>query len=83
MVLRPGLTGLVWIRCGSDMNDFKLLDLFCCAGGAGEGYRLAGFDEALLLGTRGFHVPLLLSKAEVGGSGNVRGVGFHRNRRKD
>jgi DNA (cytosine-5)-methyltransferase 1 len=22
----------------------KLLDLFCCAGGAGEGYRLAGFD---------------------------------------
>ena len=26
------------------MNDFKLLDLFCCAGGAGEGYRLAGFD---------------------------------------
>lgn len=23
---------------------FKLLDLFCCAGGAGEGYRLAGFD---------------------------------------
>lgn len=23
---------------------FKLLDLFCCAGGAGEGYKLAGFD---------------------------------------
>lgn len=22
----------------------KLLDLFCCAGGAGEGYRLAGLD---------------------------------------
>ena len=22
----------------------QLLDLFCCAGGAGEGYRLAGFD---------------------------------------
>ena len=22
----------------------RLLDLFCCAGGAGEGYRLAGFD---------------------------------------
>ena len=22
----------------------KLLDLYCCAGGAGEGYRLAGFD---------------------------------------
>jgi len=22
----------------------RLLDLFCCAGGAGEGYRRAGFD---------------------------------------
>ena len=22
----------------------RLLDLFCCEGGAGEGYRLAGFD---------------------------------------
>ena len=22
----------------------KLLDLYCCAGGAGEGYKLAGFD---------------------------------------
>jgi DNA (cytosine-5)-methyltransferase 1 len=26
------------------MSKPKLLDLFCCAGGAGEGYRLAGFD---------------------------------------
>jgi len=25
-------------------KKLKLLDLFCCAGGAGEGYRLAGFD---------------------------------------
>jgi len=24
--------------------QLKCLDLFCCAGGAGEGYRLAGFD---------------------------------------
>lgn len=24
--------------------SFRLLDLYCCAGGAGEGYRLAGFD---------------------------------------
>lgn len=23
---------------------YALLDLFCCAGGAGEGYRLAGFE---------------------------------------
>lgn len=22
----------------------RLLDLFCCAGGAGEGYRMAGFE---------------------------------------
>ena len=28
---------------GSDQR-LVLLDLFCCAGGAGEGYRLAGFD---------------------------------------
>lgn len=26
------------------MKPLKLLDLFCCAGGAGEGYRQAGFD---------------------------------------
>lgn len=26
------------------MEKLKLLDLFCCAGGAGEGYRQAGFD---------------------------------------
>lgn len=26
------------------MNRPKLLDLFCCAGGAGEGYRRAGYD---------------------------------------
>ena len=26
------------------MQRFVLLDLFCCAGGAGEGYRRAGFD---------------------------------------
>ena len=25
-------------------RDYALLDLYCCAGGAGEGYRLAGFD---------------------------------------
>lgn len=29
--------------CGQSA-EMKLLDLFCCAGGAGEGYRLAGFD---------------------------------------
>jgi len=27
-----------------DAPRFRLLDLYCCAGGAGEGYRLAGFD---------------------------------------
>lgn len=26
------------------MSKLRLLDLFCCAGGAGEGYKLAGFD---------------------------------------
>ena len=32
--------------CGNTKKarEMKLLDLFCCAGGAGEGYRLAGFD---------------------------------------
>lgn len=25
-------------------SGYALLDLYCCAGGAGEGYRLAGFD---------------------------------------
>jgi len=29
---------------GSDHRLVRLLDLFCCAGGAGEGYRRAGFD---------------------------------------
>ncbi|MCX3058886.1 DNA cytosine methyltransferase [Streptomyces beihaiensis] len=26
------------------MNHLRVLDLFCCAGGAGRGYQLAGFD---------------------------------------
>jgi DNA (cytosine-5)-methyltransferase 1 len=26
------------------MTEYRLLDLFCCEGGAGEGYRRAGFD---------------------------------------
>jgi DNA (cytosine-5)-methyltransferase 1 len=26
------------------MKQFKLLDLYCCEGGAGEGYKRAGFD---------------------------------------
>lgn len=29
---------------GSVHRLVRLLDLFCCAGGAGEGYRLAGFS---------------------------------------
>jgi DNA (cytosine-5)-methyltransferase 1 len=29
---------------GSVHRLVRLLDLYCCAGGAGEGYRLAGFD---------------------------------------
>lgn len=31
-------------RMNVDVHQLALLDLFCCAGGAGEGYRLAGFD---------------------------------------
>lgn len=29
------------------MNTMRLLDLFCCAGGAGMGYHRAGFDEVV------------------------------------
>ena len=31
-------------RNGVDLHRLVVLDLFCCAGGAGEGYRQAGFD---------------------------------------
>lgn len=38
---------LLWdsaVWAGESMRKPRLLDLFCCAGGAGKGYHLAGFD---------------------------------------
>jgi DNA (cytosine-5)-methyltransferase 1 len=36
--------GLAGRLCVQRLVRPRLLDLFCCAGGAGEGYRRAGFD---------------------------------------
>jgi DNA (cytosine-5)-methyltransferase 1 len=38
------LTGYKFFAAWPEANMFKILDLFCCAGGAGMGYALSGFD---------------------------------------
>lgn len=40
----PGAQGRAGTEAGVGMTRPKLLDLFCCAGGAGMGYHRAGFD---------------------------------------
>lgn len=41
---KPAATGDGVAKRRRGRDEYKILDLFCCAGGAGEGYRLAGFD---------------------------------------
>jgi len=42
--LQPELATDSTAISGCERRLVRLLDLFCCAGGAGEGYRLAGFE---------------------------------------